>query len=45
MTTAISSDSKIKGKRDGKLAAKTVGAAVNYEESKQELKVADLGGK
>ena len=45
MTTVTSSDSKLKGKRDGKLAAKTGAAAqaVSYEESKYELKVTHLG--
>ena len=42
-TTEISaSDSKIKGKRDGKLAAKT--GATSYEESKEEVNVNQLGG-
>ena len=47
MTTVTSSDSKLKGKRDGKLAAKTGAAAqaVSYEESKEEIKVTHLGGK
>ena len=40
----ISSESKIKSKRDGKLATKTA-PSVAYEESKEELKVSHQGKK